>query len=173
MLFKQFVHPTMFWCAGSWNLTFAQNCKLRGVQRDMIRKMLGTRPSESDTIEDYMKRAEKATTKAIETHNLLAWDAVVHRTVFNWGGHVARMKAYDEHRVTYQTLIFKDWDYIKQLAEKNQGSQCHGRILRTWRWERPFYKYFGKDSWKAFAQTSKDLWMSNLYDMVTWRVKPR
>ena len=35
------VHPALFWCAGSWNLRINQLEKLRGVQRAMVRRMLG------------------------------------------------------------------------------------------------------------------------------------
>ena len=32
------IHPALFWCAGSWNLTQVQLTRLRGTQLRMIRK---------------------------------------------------------------------------------------------------------------------------------------
>ena len=36
------VRPGLFWCAGSWNLTAGQASKLRGLQQQMLRRMLRT-----------------------------------------------------------------------------------------------------------------------------------
>ena len=50
-----------------------------------------------------------------------------------------------------QVITWLNYDYLENLMERNNGRQVHGRILRTWRWERPFYKLVG-DNWPSLAR---------------------
>ena len=67
-------------------------------------------------------------------------------------------------------MHWKNWAWIQTIAEQNAGNQLHGRRLHVWRWERPLYKYFSKEShtWEQ-AALDKVAWLASLDDMVAWR----
>ena len=104
-------------------------------------------------------------------HGIESWDAQYHRSVFAWGGHLARMSQYDPQRVSHQALLHKNWDWIQSQADA-RGGQNHGRRLHVWRWERPFVQYWHNLNWIEQAQDHK-VWKSKLQSMVTWRLEHR
>ena len=57
--FTRTVHPALFWCSGSWNLTVSQLAQLRHVQQSMYRKMLRARRDSGETLEEYMVRTNR------------------------------------------------------------------------------------------------------------------
>ena len=67
------------------------------------------------------------------------------------------------------TVIFqyKDWAWIQNTARDNQGKQLHCRRLKTWKWEKPIYKYFG-ERWQKHAD-DKDAWAAIEHDFLRWR----
>ena len=103
---------------------------------------------------------------------MLDWDQVYHRRQFMWAGKVARLAAKDPERLTYQVLVHRNWEWIKNVSVKNNGSQLHGRRLRIWRWERPLYKYHGEIPWELVAQ-NEEMWAQQLDKMVRWRTASR
>ena len=164
------IHPTLFWCAGSWNLTQVQLGKLRGTQQRMIRKMLGVRRRETETLGDYMHRTAGTINHLMQKHKVERWDAHYHRLQFSWGGQVARMAARCPERLTYQVLKHKDISWIHKMSAQYGGNQQHCRKLHTWRWERCFMKY--SPTWQQDA-LDKSKWLSSLNDMVAWRCMHR
>ena len=166
-LLETLVASSLFWCSGSWNLTRGQESKLRGLQQNMLRKMLGWRPFSSESKSDYMERLCRRLKHLKNIHGIRSWDKTYLRSVFAWAGHVARIPQYDSSRITHKTMIFKNWGWIKSVAANNDGNQLHGRKLRTWRWERPMTKYYSRSPWEEAAQ-DKDFWTSKLDDMVQW-----
>ena len=70
--------------------------KLRGVQREMVGKTAGVRKHEAETPEEFYERRNRRITQLIASVD--SWDLKVHRSCFAWAGHIARMKAYGEHR---------------------------------------------------------------------------
>ena len=107
-----------------------------------------------------------------DTHQLQNWELRYHRSVFSWAGHVARMKTYDVNRATYQVMCYRNWRWIRNTTEENDGNQLHGRRLRTWRWERTLYKYFGDSNWED-AALDHDAWSQQLDSMALWRCTHR
>ena len=173
-LLRLLVACALFWCAGSWNLTTVQLAKLRGVQQAMIRKMLGLRAHDGETVADFCERHARSVKHVLLSHGERSWDATYHRLMFSWAGHVQRIGSYDPQQPTFQVLHYKDWQWIQLIASQNSGNQLHCRKLHTWRWERPLYKFFQdrEDSWEQVA-ANKAEWQQLLPDMVTWRCTHR
>ena len=146
--------------------------KLRGLQHQMLRKMIGVRPRSDESKQDFMVRVNSRLKHLKVVHEIVPWDRVYHNSVFSWAGHLARMKQYCPDRETHKVLMHKCWAWIQKIAEDNAGSQLHGRRLRIWRWERPLYKFFSDSSWMAEAQ-DKSSWTSQLESMVEWRCSVR
>ena len=169
-VFNMVARPALFWCAGSWNLTKVQLSKLRGVQRRMIRKMLGSRRQTEENLEEYMRRTNKTITHLMRKHRVEAWDAQYHRLYFSWGGEVASMRFTQPQKLTYQVLKHRDIEWIHKMSAQYGGRQQHGRKLHTWRWERYLSKY--SPDWQEKA-LDKSAWQKSLDDMITWRCTRR
>ena len=45
------------------------------------------------------------------------------------------MKNFDPERIALKVLQHKDIWWIRGIEQRNAGRQCHGRILKVWRWE--------------------------------------
>ena len=164
------VENALFWCAGSWNLTQAQLSKLRGVQQTMIRKMLCIKPTPTEDVASYCIRCAHMVRNTMHRCRVEGWDAHYHRLLFYWAGHVHRIGVYDPDRLTYQVLKYKDMNWICLVASQNSGNQLHCRRLRTWRWERPLFKYFEDRpcTWQESA-ADKEQWLQQVNAMVSWR----
>ena len=91
--------------------------------------------------------------------------------VFDWAGHIARMKDYDKHRIVTLELRRKDRDLLQHL-ERTQGSQCHGWRFHVWRWERRIYDYWEREDvkWKEIAR-NKEEWTARRKDFGMWAVE--
>ena len=161
------VNPAMFYCAGSWNLRSNQLPTLRAVQHRMIRKMLHFTRPEQESIDDFMHRSNRTISNLITRHGIKRFDLISHKYVFRWAGKLVQIKWEDPLRITSIVFGHKDWAWIRQIELLNSGRQLHGRILRTWRWERPLYKCFG-DDWQATA-AQQDLWRSREQEFLSWR----
>jgi len=161
---------SLFWCSGSWNLTSRQISKLRGVQLKMLQKIIGCRPRPGEAVEVFMERWNAKVKRAKVLHSCMDLDHHYWRSVFSWGGHVARLAKYDSQRATYRVLNHKSWAWIQKVASANQGSQAHGRKVKVFRWERAFYLYFQKHPWQKEAQ-DKHNWKKHIDGMVERRAR--
>ena len=155
------IEPTLFWCAGSWNLTKKHQENLRGVQRAMIMKMINPkrRPEEPD--DEYFKRLATKIHDVMDMAEILSWDAKWRRLYFNWAGVVARLPIFDPQRLTTRVLCYRDLKSIHEFAAKNNGHQGHNGSVHAWRWEQRifnFAKRFKMRGWKDLA-ASKRSWM--------------
>ena len=159
------VHPALFWCAGSWNLTGRQLSRLRAVQSSMLRKMLTLGRAEGESLEDFMHRSNGIINNVRLQQKYERWDRHYFRLYFSWAGHVARLVSHDPERLTLKVLNYKSWAWIQSVAENNSGNQLHCRRLRTWRWERGLCKY--DRNWQTTA-LDKQLWQTSLNGMVSW-----
>ena len=139
------IHPSLFWCAGSWNLRLDQLSKMRDSQRSMIRKMLRFTRKDAEPIGDFMQRTNRNISNLMLHHDVVLWDVMTHRAVFRSGGKLVQMQCSAPSRLTTIVFRYRDWAWIQIVAGQNNGRQLHGRILKTWRWERPLYKAFGDD----------------------------
>ena len=153
-------------------MTTRQCSKLRGVQYKMLQKMLGQRPAPGQPVDLYMEQINSRIKRVKGLYNVLNWDTWYHRAVFEWAGHVARISQYDESRLTPQVLAHRHWHWIQSIAAANRGSQLHGKRFRTWRWERPLYKFFENDRWETAAQHKAE-WHDQLDTMMIWRQQNR
>ena len=161
------IHPSLFWCAGSWNLRHNQLPKLRDLQRSMIRKMMHFKFRPDETMGSFMHRTESSISHVFDIHNVQLFDGLAHRAVFRWAGKLTQIQLHDPSRLTSIVFGHKDWDWIQLVASQHNGRQLHGRRLRTWRWERPLYKCFS-DSWKALASDQSE-WASHESSFLAWR----
>ena len=57
-----------------------------------------------------------------------------------FAGHVARIQAYDQGRLTVEPLHWINKKWIDIVAASNGGRQLHCRKLKVWRWERTLVK---------------------------------
>jgi hypothetical protein len=171
-LLQSLVSTSLFWCAGSWNLTAKQASKLRGVQQDMLQKMVRLSRRPGKETDDYMYRLRLKIKRLKDTHSFIDWDRRAYSSMFSWAGHVARIGQYDAGRITYRILQHKSWEWIQTVARANNGNQTHGRRLKVWRWEAPMYKFFKKVSWQEVAQ-NKESWNQQLESMIDWRCRRR
>jgi hypothetical protein len=160
------VTASLLWCAGSWNLRKDQLGKIRGVQQACVRKMLHFKRREVEDLDSFMMRTNGTIKNVLQTHNIDRWDFLAHKAVYVWAGWVARLRIYDQTRLSYEVLNDRDWQYISAIAAENNGRQLHGRILRTWRWERPLYKL--NANWQDLAQDAAT-WDAELSNMSNWR----
>ena len=172
-LLQNLVMATLFWCAGSWSLTEKSLCKLRGVQQRMVRKILQPTRFKMETQDDFCKRTGSMIKHFMLRRGAVPFDEVYHREVYKWAGWVVRIEG---ERLTKEVLMFKNWDWLKNMSAQFGGRQQHGRILRTWRWERPLYKFFDtctEDTrWQEVAK-DKASWVAQLDKMVRWRTNNR
>jgi hypothetical protein len=164
------VSTSLFWCSGSWNLTVRQISKLRGIEQSMLQKMILVTRQEHESTPEFMRRLRTKINRLKELHAFEDWDRSYYRSFFKWAGHVARLAQYEPSRITSAVLRHWDWKRIEQVAQENCGDQCHGRRIRTWRWERPLYKYVSGSSWQDAAQ-DKLAWQTQLEEMVCWRCR--
>ena len=165
-LLERAVSPALFWCAGSWNLRADQVTSLRALQSSLVRKMLSFSRLSGEDLASPMQRSNSIIKHMLKSHHIDRWDVVAHKLVFKWGGWVARLANHDLSRLTLSILRYKDWTYISGIADANNGNQLHGRILRTWRWERPLYKF--RQDWQVFAR-DQNAWLSSLTQFSCWR----
>ena len=162
------VKTALSWCWGSWNLTGDQLSKLRGAQLSMMRKMVGLRRQGSEPLREYMQRANSKVKQIREQNCVPGWDWLYHRSVYAWGGHVARIGVHDPSRLTSKTLQFRCHQWLTNVSLYNRGNQLHGRCLHVWRWERPLYKYHTNMDWQNVAQNA-EYWNAHLDEMASWR----
>ena len=96
-IFKATVNATLFWCAGSWNLTREQNERLRVCQMRHIRRMLRLRRGAGECMGDFLHRANGILRAKLDAlgFDFETWDIQATQLRFDWGGHVARLKILD------------------------------------------------------------------------------
>ena len=170
-MFAKAVHPAMLWCAGSWNLRKNQLATLREQQRRMLRKMIGFKKLDTEDLENFMRRTNTTMNNLMAVHKVKTWDLLAHRAVFRWAGTVTRISISYPDRWTTTVFQHKDWRWIQTIARENNGRQLHCRKLKTWRWERPLYKYLG-ENWQDEA-ADLDNWKSMENDFLEWRSRNR
>ena len=164
---------SLFWCAGSWNLTGKNLAKLRATQQAMVHKMLAPKRESYEDLAVFLVRVARTRKQLMNKHNFQSFDAIFHRLVFEWGGHVYRMSSYDPQRWTHQVLLLTNWSWIQLIASQNSGSQLHCRMLKVWRWERPLYKFFlGHNKYSCWEEAAADkhVWKSLVPEFVAWRL---
>ena len=124
----------------------------------------------SEDCASYCIRVARLVRNTLERYTQESWDAFYHRLVFSWGGHVQRISKYDPSRLTFQVLKFRNWAWIQNIADQNNGQQLHGRRLHVWRWERPLYSFFRPKglTWEQQANDNVN-WETLLDIMVEWR----
>ena len=166
------VHPSLFWCSGSWNLRSNQLSKLRDLQNKIIRKMLRIGRVEGESVDAYMGRTNHIIEHLMVRHGVQSWDALRHQAVFRWAGKLAFLEHEHPTRLSAMVSAHKDWRWIQEkIAIAIGGRQLHGRYLRVWRWERPLYKYFG-DHWKLQARDAS-FWQLSETPFLRWRALNR
>lgn len=166
------VGRVLFWSAGTWNLTQHQNSKIRGVQRQMITRMLNKRPCVGEHMEFFMARLNKCVTALMEKHNVDPWDVSGRRTMIQLAGHIHRMCDWPPDRSTLAVLNFRNRKYLLNL-EKLHGSQMHAHRLHVWLWESQVYRFFEHRSeghWQE-AELSKRTSFCLIHVIADWSLK--
>jgi hypothetical protein len=155
------VVPALFWCSGSWNLRAQQFTQLRGLQRKMVRKMLGFRKRDEEDLDHFMHRTEATISNLLQLHWIVSWDVYARRTVFKWAGWMARLANLDPSRLTLKILQHKNLEWLQKIKDENKGRELHGRYIKVWRWETMLYNFtrenYPGDQWFSLAQ-DKERW---------------
>ena len=151
-------------------MTGRQISKIRGVEHKMLQRMIGCRRRLDEAFDDFMQRWNAKIRDAKLLHGFLDSDRHYWRSVFSWGGHVARLAQYDCQRSTHRVLNHKSWEWVQRAASANRGNQCHCREVRVFRWERVFYLHFKRHSWQLEAQ-DKYIWTKHIDAMVEKRAR--
>ena len=118
-----------------------------------------------------MHRTNGTITNLMKSHGVTSWDMLIHRACFRWGGKLVDISKRDPTRLTSTISQYRDCKWMQTVAKANNTRQLHGRKLRTWRWERLFYTYFG-DDWKLQYQDEAQ-WRDIESDFMQWRVLNR
>ena len=140
-LLKSVVEPSLFWCAGTWLLNQSQKSNLRGLQRDMVMKMIRPRRKKDEFDDQFFPRTHRYISDVIVRTKWLTWDLRAKDYYFRWAGQVSRMAKVDHDRVTLNALRYWNIESIMKRAERNGGNQGHGRRLHVWRWETDVHQY--------------------------------
>jgi hypothetical protein len=163
------VVPALFWCSGSWNLRVQQFVKLRGLQRKMVRRMIGFKKREGESIDEFMHRTEASITSLLRIHGCVSWDVYARRTVFKWAGWMARLSFFDPARITLKVLQHKDLEWLQAIKYENRGRELHGRYIKVWRWETMLFNFtrenFPGEQWFQIAQ-DEERW-NGIIDNIT------
>ena len=157
-LLKIIAEPALFWCAGTWKLTYEQCSMLRGVQREMLMKMMRPRRRDDEVDEVFFPRLHSQITSVMTKSEFCSWDLKARDYYFKWAGSVARMGKEDSRRLTSRVLHFLNIDSIRAFAKRNHGDQGHGRRLHVWRWESDVHDYGAKQhtAWEHLALNSSE-----------------
>ena len=138
LIFKAAVDASVFWCAGSWNLTREQHERLRVFQMRLLRRMLRIKRADGENMGIFLHSAngilKDKLSNGVDNHE--TWGLRATQLRFDWGGHVARLQHLDPNRLTYR--VFRHWNYeetVGNIEAYNQGRQGHNRHLHVWRWE--------------------------------------
>ena len=147
------VEPSLFWCAGTWKLSVNQSSNLRGVQREMIRKMMQPKIRKGELLPDFYPRVQTCISRCMEKHGYMSWDLKARDFYFKWAGQVARMTQLDPNRLSPRVLHFKNIRFILDYAKRHDGCQGHGRNLHVWRWESDIFSYGSSEDreWETMA----------------------
>ncbi len=88
-------------------------------------------PDADEDLETFMKRTETAITSAMIRHHIVSWDVYARRLVFKWAGWVARLRTFGPRRLTLSVLRHKNYKWLRDIQDSNNGRQLHGRILKV------------------------------------------
>ena len=146
---ESFVAKVLFWGARTWKLTEIQLDKMNGVQLRMMRKMLGARRCESQSVGDYCRDVNSRIRQLLHQHKTLKWASQQLKLHFLWMGRLARFQITDPDRWTYRIFCYKDLRYVASL-QKRFGNQTHGRRFHAWRLEWDIHKFLGPE-WRTLA----------------------
>ena len=130
----------------------------------LIRRMLRLKRRESETMGDFLHRAN-GILKVKLRHSCIrheTWDLHATQLRFGWGGHVARLKTDDPSGL--MSRVFQHWDYgmiARKIAGQSNGWQCHNKHLHVWRWEYNMYRFTGL-KWRGLAY-DRDAWKEKVY----------
>ena len=141
--------------------------KLWSAQLAMLRKIVRVRPRPLEDMAIFMPRSVRTCVLFMESVKAVRWDFRAHLYISRFAGHVARIKSYDQGRLTVESLHWRNQEWIDLVAASNGGRQLHCRRLKVWRWERTLVKYFGRD-WEEQAM-DKIAWDALLHDYANWQ----
>ena len=149
---------SLFCYASSWNLTTTNLSRLRAIQDKALRRILNFPRKQDENAGAYMERVRHVIKDLKQRYEFMDFPDIYHGMYFEWAGHLARIPQYDATRIATQVTYWKDMTSIKRF-EASAGNQGHRRVLRTWRWERPVFKFFKekkKQIWQVAAQSRRE-----------------
>ena len=141
-LFDTCVTQAVLWCCESWTLTQVEKQKLRTVQNDMLRRMVGPRRGAEEDWVDWIKRSTRAARKIAEDAGIRFWVEAQVQKKWSWAGHVSRMAA---DRLAKKATTWRDsfwWATEQTLPSAHRFKRPHR--TRWFRWE---------DELRRFAST--------------------
>ena len=136
----------------------------------MLQRIIGFRKRDLEQDEDFMYRVHAKIRELRGRIGMMGWDQRVHRSVYRWGGHVARMSLYDPTRLTYRVFKHNNIEQVRHFAKYNK-QQGHGRRFHVWRWERAVQARHGSEWFLKAAD--KRVWESDVDAFILWRREHR
>ncbi len=96
-VFRSVVDASVFWCAGSWNLSREKNERLRTFKMSLLRQLLRVKRLEGEDMGTFLHRAtgtlKYRLANVIDEHE--TWGIKATQLRSSWGGHVARLLRLD------------------------------------------------------------------------------
>ena len=147
-LYEATVTSGVLWCSESWALREADKQLLKTAQNQMLRKIVGIRRREDQSLVDWVITSTRSAWKIAEASGVRCWLTAHADSKWRWAGHVARMKSTE---LVWKVTAWRD----EQWQELQQGHRpLRSRPGRWTRWEDPVRIYASRDSaghWKAQA----------------------
>ena len=128
------VKTALCWCWSSWNLTGSQLARIRGAQQSMMRKMLGLRRQDSETLENHVARMASYDPKR-PTYLMLkfrSWRWICNVSATSRGSqlHRKRLHVWRWERAIYKYHGDDDW---QEIAQFNTTSNSQLDAMATWK----------------------------------------
>ena len=133
-------------------------------------------PQPLESREQYMTRSARAARDKMALLGVRPWTEAVLHSIFDWGGHVARMVGYDASRWALKLLKWRDYNYLVTLRGLQNGYLHRGHRRPPWRWDHYLAQYFTTthslhelSEWHVKA-LSRECWEEFKPEWCSWRL---
>ena len=133
------------------------------IRTHMYRRIMRSFRKEHETQAEYMQRSAAQARAKMENIGAIPWDIAILSCIFDWAGHVSRMQTYDQSRLAWKLLRWRDYNYLVTMRGLQRGRLNRGHRRRPWRWDHFLGIYFNSDhtlhdlsDWHARAQSREE-----------------